>query len=131
MKFIKKLVLWFIGLFTRNKLKVTNYKTKDVIKPIKIVKTREERLKLFKERFKENNRKRYPLFFTTTYSRAYTRFMMTKEQNAYKHALFLRGMKVDEDGNEVKAQKPYTKSGYRTLEDYMKYQKMYNYKSKQ
>jgi len=133
---IKKLFRWIKGLFVKKSLVkeiTTKYLPKHIDEtpttPYKKTKIRKGYIDP-SQPVKTSQKKPARVFIhkDKTYSRLFTRFQMNKEAKTYRKSLVIQGKKQDDKGNVIVVQKPYVKSEYKSLNDYIKYTRGFNYK---
>ena len=128
---LKRLIKWIIqlwGLLVNKPLKeILNIPENVEGKPNVTSKKRAERLKRFKE---DLTKKNYPIITEKTYSRKLTRYQVRKTNKQEQHALALEGKHYNDNGDIVATQKPYRKSEYKSLAEYNRYAKLFNYNNR-
>jgi len=130
LKSLWNLISNITGLGNKPKILVKQLETKDMIKPIKVVKTHEERLKSFKENLEGNTKKHYPIIINKSYHRLYERLQAIKEHKLYLRELKLQNKTLDDKGQVVNTQQPYRKDRYTSLEAYNRYARGFNYNNR-
>lgn len=130
LKFLWYLISKITGLGNKPKPSFKQLETKDVVKPIKVVKTHEERLKTFKEKLKEDTKKHYPIITNKSYHRSYERLQAIKEHKQYLRELKLQGKGLNDKGDVINKQQPYRKDQYKSLEVYNRYARGFNYNNR-
>lgn len=130
LKFLWNLISKITGLGNKPKPSFKQLETKHEVKPVKVVKTREERLKSFKDKLEEDTKKHYPTITNKAYHRSYERLQAIKEHKLYLRELKLQGKGLNDKGEVINKQQPYRKGQYKSLEAYNRYARGFNYNNR-
>lgn len=129
-KALWNLISKITGFSNKTKPTLKRLESKDVVKPVKVVKTHEERLKSFTDTLEEDTKKHYPTITNKSYHRSYERLQAIKTHKLYLRELKLQGKGLNDKGDVINKQQPYRKDQYKSLEAYNRYARGFNYNNR-